>query len=305
MATYGFRLKFNLPPGRFFAGVKSRRRLQLDVVAGRVYLVRLRQQMRQRAGARTRHAIVGESFPTEEAARATGEKLRLALSCFAAEKRFGVDARDRRGVEFSDAVARAIARQGDQLRPDKYGLDVYSEDKPVERYGIEAYGKARLNITGYGERLAHFFGAHIAVTAKQQLALDLYNLTHFEGSQRTRFLTLITIVEVLADRTRRSAAVQDVLLAVRALAERADLPQEERRSLLSGIDNLRQQSIGEACRVYVRTVASEFDARYFKACYDVRSDLVHAGRTDSAEPDDPTRLDELVSLLLLRSIVRV
>jgi hypothetical protein len=227
----------------------------------------------------------------------------VALSLLAAERQFGVDAgKDTATSSFSNAIKGAIALQGAQLRDDVHGLDVYCEQPRVTRFGVEAYGSSSHIINDYESRLGEFFEAGLALSTKQQLALDLYNLNHFESVTATRFLTLITVVEVLAVRRKRSPGVQVFVKRLRGVVKGSGLTAAERTALLNGLGNMTQQPISEACREFVGQHSSRADAAFFSDCYSARSELVHDGVTARAVALDSTRLEALVSRLLLKSI---
>lgn len=302
--TYGFRLKFHLPPGQIFAHVHPRRRLSLGDIQGKVYLVRIPQQRRNKFGARERYAILGKNFPTHAAAQEIGERLQLAFSLIATERRFGLDSQDRRGTSFSQAIKKTFAHEhGVQLRDDVHGLDVYAEYPPVTRFTAEAYGSVTHKIENYEDRLASFFRTKINPSQKQRLALDLYNLSHFEGTVKTRFLTLITVIEILSTRHKRPASVRALIRHFKDEAAGASLEPADLQSLSDALGALATQSIGEACRLFITEYGSADDAMYFTSCYKARSELVHRGKTMRPEAIDPTKLDELVSRLIIQSLV--
>jgi hypothetical protein len=304
--TYGFRLTFHLPAGRSFAGsARGKRRMRFSSFAGRVYLKKLPRPKRNRFGARVKYLVIGERFASQEAALDCGRRFKLALSLLAAERQFGVDAgRDAATSSFSHEIKEAIARsQGVQLHDDIHGLDVYCEQPRVTRFSVEAYGSSSYVIDDYEDRLGEFFAAGLALSPKQQLALDLYNLNHFESVTATRFLTLITVVEVLAVRRKRSPQVIAFVKTLRDAAKESELTAGERTALLNGLGNMKQQSISEACREFVGQHGSVADVAFFSDCYSARSELVHDGVTARAFALDSTQLDALVSRLLLGSIV--
>jgi hypothetical protein len=123
---YGFRLKFDMPPGRNFAGADPRCRLHLGDMTGRVYLQRLPKPRRFRFGARTRFAAVGKHFATEGEALEVGRRLQTAFAFLAAERQLGI-IQDRPGLSVSQFIKDTIARDhGIQIRDNVHGLDVYS-----------------------------------------------------------------------------------------------------------------------------------------------------------------------------------
>ena len=70
------------------------------------------------------------------------------------------------------------------------------------------------------------------------------------------------------------------------------------KALTRGLGNLKQESIGSACRALVRTHCGEPAANDFRRLYDIRSTLLHDG-----EPPSGTRLD--VELCVLDPLVRL
>lgn len=176
--TYGFRVKFHLLPGCSFRGVHPKRHIQLDGVSGRIYLVKLPQAKRHRFGAKSKYVLIGTRFENYESALDCGRRLKRALALFAADRRIGLDAgQDETTASFSRDITEALATQHCiQLRDDVHGLDVYVEQPPVHRLSVEAYGTSKYVIEGYEAPLRTFYQTQLALTAKQQLALDLYNL---------------------------------------------------------------------------------------------------------------------------------
>jgi len=226
------------------------------------------------------------------------------LALFAAEARIGLDAgNDRPTSAFSQAIkSDLILKHGIQLRDDVHGLDVYAEQPAVRRLGVEAYASSTRLITGYEAPLLGFFDTQHVFSPKQQLALELYNLSHFENVPKTRFLNLITVVEVLAIRRSRPKSVRALVGDLLTAVDRSELAEEERKLLREGLANLRQESISRACKDYVSHYASAEEVDFFSKCYKARSELLHNGWTDRAEASHPAPLDELVSRILVRSL---
>ncbi len=301
--TFGFRLKFDMPPGREFAGAAPRRRLHLGEMTGRIYLHRLPKPRKFRLGVRTRFAAVGKSFASEAEATDVGRRIQIAFAFFAAERQLGIDIQDRGGSSVSQSIKDSIAKEhGVHIRDDVHGLDVYSESHPVQRFGAEGYFSVNVRIVNYEERLQAYFAKPLRLTDKQALALSLYNASHFDSASRSRFLTLVTVVEILADRKIRSSQERTLLQSFKTQCKEADLALADRQSLLNALGNIVKRSIGDACAALIATQGSAADATYFRACYKARSELVHTGHTSSSEPLDPTKLDALVARVLVRTI---
>ena len=302
--TYGFRLLFHVPPGRTFAGVGSKRRLKLPGIQGRVYMRKLPPPKRNRFGARIRYVVAGERFRTESQAAECGRKLKTAFGVLAASRDFGIDlGRDTGSSRTSTGLKQsALDKFGVQLRDDVHGLDVFPEHPPVRRWQMEMYGTVRGEIRDYDATLNALFESSVTLKPKQQLALELLNLTHFEGQSKTRFLTLVTVVEVLATRLNKGADLRRLLVDLSKMVEESKLPATDKRLLIAGLGNLKRESIAASCRRFVADLASESDADYFADCYKARSELLHTGMTKRTEVHDVMRLSTLVSRVFVKHV---
>jgi hypothetical protein len=269
-----------------------------------MYVKKLRIPKKNRVGAREKYAILGTLFPTLETAKKCGEHLKTALSLFAAEKRFGLDrGQDRPTSGFSQAIKDNLKKElGVQIRDDVHGLDVFPEQPPVKRFQIKAQLQSTYIIRDFQEPLRNLYHTSITLTLKQQLALDIYNLSHFESAPKTRFLLLITVVEILASRSKCSAQVSRLITEIIHQVKASSVAQVEKDKLCNGLTNLYTESITSACCSLVEKHSSASEAAYFKLCYTARSKLLHTGETKSPEPNNPTKLDELVSRILLHDL---
>jgi len=304
--SYGFRLKFYLPSGCSFFGDHSRRRLILRGGLGSIYLVRMPRPQRNRFGARETYCVLGKKFLSFEAAEITGRKLKQAISLFAAEQKIGLDVgKGKAGSSFSDLVKENIrASKGVHLRDDVHGLDVYPEGLHILAPTFEAYGFTTNVLSDYEARIAHYVN-YPDLSPKEELALELYNESQFEGAINTRLIALITVVEILAEPKPRSKEATDFLnLLCGQVGAHPQLEAAEQTALRDGFLCLRRQSISQACREFVKAHASKEAATFFKACYSARSELIHSGTTKKLVPEMIDRLNNLVSELLLRSTNR-
>jgi hypothetical protein len=231
--------------------------------------------------------------------------MKRALLMFAAENQMGLEVgRDTATTSISTAIREAIvAKTGVQLRDNILGLDVFSEQQPAR--WIQVSGRASVSrvIRDYESRLSQLFEKDRPLTPTQQLAIEVYNLSHFEPATRARFLTLVTVVEVIAPRLKRSLHVRAALNRLIASIRRfSTLPPDEKRRLSQAVANLKQESIGHACTQFVTKYGDANDVSYFTTCYRARSELLHDGFTERPEALDSVRLRQLVSRLLVASI---
>ena len=79
---------------------------------------------------------------------------------------------------------------------------------------------------------------------------------------------------------------------------------DEKEGLTGGLQNLKQESIGAACRALVKKHCGESASKTFKQAYDIRSKMLHVGEppigTDLAAVI--RELDSLVRHLLVRHV---
>ena len=81
----------------------------------------------------------------------------------------------------------------------------------------------------------------------------------------------------------------------------SELSDEEKDSLISGLGNLKRESISTACRRIVAESVGEEAAQYFSDCYAVRSELLSmTERTGRPQLYDWGRLDEMVPMFYSR-----
>lgn len=247
--------------------------------------------------------IKGGGFENREAALTFGRQLRQSLAVHSVRTRRGFWLGDDRTTSsVGDSIRdRAMQEYGVEIRPTVHGLDVYEEVAPVRWVEMSARLSVIRQIDDLGSGLAADF-RRWEFPAKLMLAIDLYNESHFIGHPETRFLSLVTVVEVLVDRPPvdgRAMAFLDECLEL--LSERS-LDECHAQSLKSGIAGLKKQSIGSAC-IAAATQAG-CDARLMRQCYRARSELLHSGESTS-DPDLPRQphlLDELVHRMIVHRL---
>jgi hypothetical protein len=141
------------------------------------------------------------------------------------------------------------------------------------------------------------------MSPEERLAAELYGASFFQENADSRFLLLMIAVEALLDPAPRPESVRDHVHRMIALTKEATLPEHERSSLLSSLDRLRSESIGQSGkrlareRLASRTYDNREPGRFFRDCYDLRSHLVHG-----IEPI-PTRADVAAAAAQLEHFV--
>jgi hypothetical protein len=81
----------------------------------------------------------------------------------------------------------------------------------------------------------------------------------------------------------------------------ADLDPAEKKSFNSGLGNLKQETIGSACRALVSAYCGEADAETFARAYRIRSRLLHEGEPPAGTdfPEEIRKIDWIARKLVL------
>lgn len=206
-------------------------------------------------------------FSSEAEARAGGAPVKTALMLAGVRLGVGIDVGDDQVV--SPAPQRKNGQPDERLQPVVHGLQVVPEIEGMLFVSLR-FGRPGTPISpdDFEKTVAESYGLGKQPTKKQTLAAQLYNQSHFLWSDAARFITLISAVEVLAERNRK------------------------------------RESIGSACRALVRTHCGEPAVKDFTRLYETRCELLHDGEpasgTDLAA--ELRELDQLVRDLVVRHV---
>ena len=151
--------------------------------------------------------------------------------------------------------------------------------------------------------------SQIVENERVRLASELYSHSHFETSIKARFLSQMTVLEVLSERPQQPQNLQALIDKwvgeIGEIQERSKDPDEKRslERLKSRMLGLKEESITESVRVLVGKAltamrdpkASELVARV-GLLYGFRSKIVHGGPVVLGQA--PTELQEVVGKTL-------
>jgi hypothetical protein len=259
-------------------------------------------------------ALKSGPFDSEAAARVAGEKAVAALLLTSLRSGYAVSIQPRAPTGF-------LFNAGRQFLAERLGLDIVYDDS----YGLtvfEEVGRIRLVSVGgmrgiVGQPASAFVAAWseaflTAASCNERVLLsyDLSASSRFENSSRARFLLLVMAVEALVEQAPRSADERALIERLLVMIEAAGLPSDRATALRSGVGALKYQSIGHACRTFLRQAIasqiltdSEADA-HFSQCYRLRGRIVHRGLTPpvSELTDNADRMEATVRQLLRAAI---
>jgi hypothetical protein len=232
----------------------------------------------QKAG---RLSCSASGFRDEDTALRTGELVRDILVVAFARAQVPADFGDRAprshitqyGIEMLERA------HGARVLQDIHGLQTFlSEPSPsFVHWGAKGV------VGRSGEMVKRCVEATILLEPCLNLAMrtafDLYSASSAVGISDARFLLLMMAVETLLVQQPRVGAAKQHVEQLIQLTRQADLPSEEKKSLVSSLEWLLLESIGSAGRRLANTLTKGYAelpaSRFFMKCYEVRSALVH------------------------------
>ncbi len=230
-----------------------------------------------------RAVLYGEGYGSEESARAAGQEWRSRLERAFACCRLAADFGDRAAKGRFTAAGLSAAEQaagGQRFLNDTHGLTVFGmEPTPAGFLGIGP-------ISGYApvsrnrlEPVLMSRAGRRPMTVGESTAYDLYSAS-FLAEVDARFMLLMMALETLIEEQVRDDNVQALVDQFVALAEAADIVEEDRASLRGSLRYLRAESINQAGRRLAATLrgmtyGGSEPVALFKKCYRMRSALAH------------------------------
>jgi len=279
--TYMFRIRFNIgPTTRIDAKVDE---LVLNETGGvRVFLKSLTQgQLVNEAHELTMH---GEGYATENEAAAEGERWVGALALGTISEFVGIEFGKRSPTGWMSPSILELASAANPEEcvyyHDAAGLQVLSQRPHPIFIRVQAAGIAGKNGEAIAAQVREAFSQHAGPDERSLLACEMYAASRFMPSQDSRFLMLMIAVEALIEAGTRPAAQVEAINEVRKHLDSISLSDEEKQSLSQTIAGLKKESINSAGKRLVATLgdrkyAGKSPKRFFRDCYDARSNLVH------------------------------
>ncbi|MGO4591037.1 hypothetical protein [Paenarthrobacter sp. 2TAF44] len=278
--TYMFRVRFKVgPTTRIDAKVDE---LVLDKTGGvQVFLRSVTAG--QLVSDADELAMRGEGYATEAQASAGGKRWVGALvlgmiSEFVATE-FG-ERGSTGGLSPAGLELLRAANPGVRAYNDIAGLQVVSETPQPVFIRTQATAIAGKSGDAIAAHVRDAFSQHAEPDERSLLASEMYAASHFMPSEDSRFLMLMIAVEALIEAgTRQTAQVKAIDALVGRLAC-LSLSDEERESLTQTVAGLKRESINSAGKRLAGTLGDRMYAgkspkRFFRDCYDARSNLVH------------------------------
>jgi len=286
-STYAFPVRFALPMAGTFASSEQAIAFDTDTGPALTFASADKDTVISETN---QFRISGSGFASIQEAEAAAESVRQSLLMYAVRHNVALDlGRDSvTDLMFSDEVKQAVKKAtGGSLIADKLGTTVYSSDDKPQFLGINMTGKGVCEPSFLTGSVARTFGKHSFAKPRALLAAELYTVGHLVARIPARFLLLVSSLEALLEVGPRPQETIDHVQSLIKQTEQSNLPQDEKASLINGLNSLRKESISTAGRRLAAEVGAgqtygELSASdFFKKIYQLRSQLVHEGQFDA------------------------
>jgi hypothetical protein len=284
---FRFRLTFHHPSPGFFRFDKQ----SVPVCLGDELTVILAARDADTLARAKRYHIEGRGFPTEEAARSVGERLRLRLRVLNWLLGLGITVPvvDSRRAAVADAVKeKVLGETGGVIVDTIEGLGVIPDDpdhfEQVVAGGASVYPSDPAYVLA---ALAVVWPVEMQLDERAEDALQILGGAATEPSPRARFLTTYLALERMIDRLPRSEAAQKLIEELQDRVQKSALDDADKKSLVSSLGNLREQSFRTALFALVArlnpppTIDGMPGNKFLSECVDIRNTIAHNAMLDS------------------------
>ncbi|MFC9788890.1 hypothetical protein [Rhodococcus sp. NPDC127528] len=249
----------------------------------------------------TELVLTGGPYATTADAESSGRAWRRHLQASLVQMQVGADFGSDYAPLFRSTrpgLEPLAAEHGVQALPDEHGLMIFACE-PTATFaaftGSYFIPKSREQLLNSVRTVRD---AGVLPTDGQQLACDLFGASFFELNPETRLILLVTAIEALVIRERRSQESTDLINRFIQDVKGGLLPDHEANSIIGSLRDLREESITQAGT----RIAQSLDGRvyddktpeaFFRDAYKVRSRLVHGSTVRPSRNE----VDRIASIL--------
>ncbi len=310
MAEYKYRLRFHLPEHHTIGWDDA----ELEIPTGDD-LEHLRLTLDHGTGPikSARWLVLeGGPFNTLEDAETAGKRARRSLMQYSIRFHVGIDlGKDKStGGMFKGFKDKIYDKTSVRVLDEVHGLQVYESTGNVSFVNCSASAVLGNQVSNFLEMFLPANTDKFQPNPKQELAIELYSASQFELSVRNRFLTLVMAVEALLEPKDRPQDVKRYVNSFVDHIEQSCLPTNEKQSIVRSLNWLYQDSIGRTGKLLAERLlkGKKYNIKspciFFRDCYSLRSQLVHYGKFSDKTVDIGHIVSELsrfVSDLLVAS----
>lgn len=260
-----------------------------------------------------RWRIWGKSYSTQDEAHQAANHARVAVLHYAIQNRCGVDYGSHpAGVNFFTPLKtlKEMANQYDEpvvVLDDRLGIQVFEtkekSTKAMFTGGSAEFGK-NIDPPIFFQSFRHYFKTCHLDSVTKELAIELYNMSHFERTLSARFLILCTCLEALINQRNKKEETVELVNDFITQVKESEIPEKDKESLIGSLSYLKKQSITQAGFTMANSLltdkvyAGKQPGDFFKHVYKLRSILIHQGRLELEISSIYNEIDRFVADIL-------
>jgi hypothetical protein len=274
--SYTFRLRFNISDKVKFPFEET----FITIVESEKNKITLRSHKADISIKDTTQLVLrGEGYDTVEEAQAAGDIYRDRLTLTFSKLRFPADFGDRAAKGFWTKYGLEMLKDesGSTVLNDIHGLQVYDSNLNPKFSTVNANAFITKSKETTLEALSAAFSTNASIHEKKRLAFELFSASSFTHYADARFMLLMMALETLIEQSERVTEDQDLICQLINSVKISNI--SNKASLLSGLNNMRTESIGSAGRRLANNLKDNYmdkpPAIFFTLCYNLRSKLVH------------------------------
>lgn len=238
METWGFRFRFLLSRGRGIYHDSENIKIKLGQTGHNITL-----QSPKRVALKDSNQLIfnAQGFSSKDEAVSFGNRIKVSTLMCGVAFRMGFNVGEDKASSIFGKPYKEKARElGFRIIDDVHGLCVYPDDLPMRVVKGESSSKLYVSPLRFISIFKKIYEKMPNLSDKQTLALELYNLSFFESSERARFLTLISIIECLSFPEKCSDALLNHLEYLVKISKNADLNSYDKNYLLGSLRNFEK-----------------------------------------------------------------
>lgn len=276
----------------------------------------------ERLESNRRWRIFGKSYKTREEACSAAEAIRIAVLYYSIQTRTGIDYGNHPGVSKSGVTQEALDlftrlyndTYGEPTiaLSDNLGMQIFEAQKQIIYSGFSGESGEAVLPDKFVNSISQAYKGYRIDSAQKELAIELYTMSHFERTIAARFLILCTCLETLIETPPRTQKAFQYIERLVEQTKSADIPNEDRDSLLGSLRHLKKESISQAGKKMSEALlgskkyADKKPSDFFKYIYNLRSQLVHSGNLDQRKISPIfNEIDKFVADILERQFTSI
>lgn len=235
----------------------------------------------------------GGPYPTPQEALESANRAREGLLTWALLQQIGIDLGQMRPKSVLTNYGKEFFEKqlGMPIRQAKFGVDVFPHQEGLRFLRFDMKGSIGKSSENFRNHLSTAFTGPSVLTNKQALAAEIYCLSFFDISPRSRFVTIVSGVEALLEPALRQPEAQELVSRMKEMVGRSQLAGATKDSMVGSLQYMNRESIRNTGKKAATTLLADRQylgkaaPQFFSDCYDIRSQILHSGSPENAALD--------------------